>query len=153
LHKLAVLLTVLIILVAGSVSAQMCPSTTKFIRIVAFDENNKPSHSSALHIAPEIFPGTDAECPNQDILTKMMEIDLKNQTIRPVPIAIEKGAVSDPVNVLTDEEVTLFKEKGIVNPPNIKYNNKPKQQPALTIPKKGQTAANAKADALYSSIN
>jgi hypothetical protein len=141
------LLLVLSILVVNNVSAQMCPSTTKFIRIIAFDENNKPSHLSALHIAPGLLPGTDEECPNENVIAKMMEIDRKNNTIRPMPLAIEKGALSNPVNVLTDEEVTLFMEKGIVNPP------KQDSKPAPIVPKKGQLTANAKAEALHSSTN
>lgn len=149
--KLAVLLFVLLALLASNVEAQMCPSKSTFLRIVAFDENNKPSHLSALHIAPELLPGTDDNCPNENVIAKMMEIDYKNQTVRPMPIAIEKGAVSNPVNVLTDDEIILFKEKGIVNPPK-QETPKKDTKPAPIVPKKGQMTADAKADALHSSI-
>jgi len=150
--NLVVLLFIFLALLVSNVEAQMCPSTTKFIRIVAY-EDAKPIRLNALQIPPQMLPGDDTNCPNQTVVAKMMEIDNQNQTIVPMPILIEQGAISNPDNVLTDEEVKLYQEKGIVNPPNIRYNTKPKETPVPKALPKGSTTANVKANALHSSIN
>lgn len=149
---LAILFIALGILVTNSAIAQTCPSTTKFIRIVSFDSEHKPVRLNALQVPPKMLPGDDSNCPNQDVVAQMMEIDNEKQTITPMAVAIEKGAVSNPTNVLNDEEIILYREKGIVNPPNIRYNTKPKEAPVPKAPMKGSTTANVEANALHSSV-
>lgn len=149
---LAILFVALSILVVSNASAQTCPSTTKFIRIVAFNEENKPIRLNALQVPPQMLPGDESDCPNRDVIAVMMEVDNENKTITPMNVAIEKGAVSNPDNVLNDEEIKLYREKGIVNPPNIRYNNKPKEIPVPKALPKGSTTADVKAETLHSSI-
>jgi hypothetical protein len=152
LKKLVVFLFVLFVVLVSNVQAQMCPSATTFIRILAIDDNTKQIHLSVMQVAPKLLPGTDSDCPSQDVMAQMLEIDYKNNTVKPIPIAIQRGAVSSPENVLNEEEIKLFQEKGIVNPPK-QATPKPETKPAPSVPKKGSTTADVKAEALYSSSN
>lgn len=146
--RLAVFLFVLFVALVSNTQAQMCPSATTFIRIFDIDDSTKQLQLNALQIAPGFLPGTDSDCPNQDILANMLEMDHKNKTTRIIPVAIQRGAVSSPENVLNEEEIRLYQEKGIVNPPKQKPSSKPAPPPA-----KGRTTADVKAEALYSSNN
>jgi hypothetical protein len=123
------------------VEAQMCPSTSKFIRIVAFDDNNKIIQVSAVQVPPQFFSGTDEDCPDKSITAKLIEFDVNTGVVRPVKLIVEKGALGNPDIILNEEEVKLFREKGIVAPPKNINPNPENIKPIPIIPNKRQLTA------------
>jgi hypothetical protein len=146
LKKISVLFFVLLALLSYEVEAQeMCPSKTTYIKIFAFNDAGDVVGVSSLHIAPRLLPGTDPDCPNRDVVAEISERDHKNQAATTMPVLISRGAVSDPSNILSEEEAKALHK----TPPK----QEEKKQDTNPVPMKGQTTADAKANTLRSSIN
>jgi hypothetical protein len=150
LHKLAVLLFTLLALLASNVEAQMCPSKTVFLRIIGYDDQ-KPTHFGAVQIPAGFFPGTEDQCPNKDVVAEMAEIDIQTGIATPIPLFVKKGSLNIKEAILNEDEVKLFKEKGIVNPPKQEVPKQQKKEPI--VPKAGQFTANAETNTLRSPVN
>ena len=130
----------------------VCPSKSVVLRFVATNEITGEMSIAGVEIDKNFLPGTEVSCPDKDVIIKILRTNSLTGDKVILPLLITKGALNEPENVLTSEEETLFKEKGIVNPPK-QVTPKPETKPAPLVPKKGSLTANAEAGALHSSMD